>query len=184
MYTRILLALALALALLIFAGEQRVLHAQSMTISPGPGGPTGPGFQAPQQQQEHPCQAEFTKLRDDIQSKGKALQEAGKRKATPKELCARINSYSAAEVNMLNFFTKKSSACGIPPDAAEGLKKNRVKTVELRTKICSAAANPGPGPQSPSAGLSGAINQGTSAVPETPSGGGIFDTLSGNILQQ
>jgi len=37
---------------------------------------------------------------------------------------------------------------------------------------------------SPSAGLSGAINPSAGAVPEAPVGGGIFDTLSGNILQQ
>jgi hypothetical protein len=174
MYARVLIALALGL--LIFAGEQRVLFAQSMMGVPG--------FQQQQKQQEHPCQAEFTKLRDEIQSKGKALQDAGKRKATPKELCARITSYSNAETNMLNFLTKRAQECGVPPEAADGLKKNRGKTAELRTKVCTAAANPGPAPQSPSAGLSGAISPNAGTIPETPLGGGIFDTLSGNILQQ
>ena len=174
MYTRVLLTLAFGLFL--FAGEQRLLFAQSMTITPGP------GDQQPKQM--HPCQVEFNRLRDDIQSKAKGLQEASKRKAPPKELCSRITGYQGAEANMLNFFTKRAQECSIPPDAAEGLKKSRVKTAELRTKICSAAANPGPGPQSPSTGLSGAITPNTGAVPETPTGGGIFDTLSGNILQQ
>ena len=177
MYTRVLLALALSL--LIFAGEQRLLFAQSMTISPGPGEP-----QQPPQQQMHPCQVEFNKLRDDIQGRGKALQEAGKRKSSAKDLCARITSYSNAEASMLNFLTKRSQECNIPPEAADSLKKNRVKTAELRTMICSAANNPGPAPVSPSAGLSGAINPNAGAVPEAPVGGGIFDTLSGNILQQ
>jgi hypothetical protein len=176
MNARILLALALAL--LIFAGEHRLLFAQGMTIGPGP------GDMQPKQQQQHPCQAEFNALRDDIQGKGKALNEAGKRKATPKELCARITSYATSESKMLNFLTKRSAECGIPPEAADGLKKNQGKTVELRTKICSAAANPGPGPQSPSTGLSGAINPNAGVVPESPTGGGIFDTLSGNVLQQ
>lgn len=176
MYTRILLALALGL--LLIAGEQRLLFAQSMTVSPGP------GDQLPKQQQEHPCQKDFVRLREDIQSKGKGLQEASKRKATPKEMCGRITSYQNAKSNMLNFFTKRATECGIPPEASDGLKKSRVKTAELKTKICAAAANPGPGPQSPSAGLSGAITPSTGAVPETPTGGGIFDTLSGNILQQ
>ncbi len=188
MYTRALLALALGL--LAFAGEPRLLFAQSITISPGPEGPQGPqGFQAPQsQQQQHPCQAEFNVLRDDIQNKGKALQDAGKRKANPKELCARITGYANAETKMLNFFTKRGQECGVPGDAADGLRKSRTKTAELRTKICSAANNPnpgpGPGPASPSAGLSGAINPNAGALPETPTGGGIFDTLSGNVLQQ
>jgi hypothetical protein len=175
MYTRVLLALALGL--LIFVGEQRLLFAQSMTITPGPNEPQAP-------QQMHPCQVEFNRLRDDIQGKGKALQEAGKRKSSAKDLCARITSYSNAESSMLNFFTKRSQECNIPPEAADSLKKNRVKTAELRTKICSAANNPGPAPVSPSAGLSGAINPSAGAVPEAPVGGGIFDTLSGNILQQ
>jgi len=174
MYARILLMLGFVL--LLSAGEGRVLFAQTMMGVPG--------FQQQQQQQEHPCQAEFNKLRDDIQGKGQALQAAGKRKSTAKELCARVVSYSKAESNMLNFFAKRAQECGIPASAAEGLKKSQVKTAELRTKICSAANNPGPAPQSPSAGLSGAINPGTGAVPEAPTGGGIFDTLSGNVLQQ
>lgn len=175
MYARILIALALGL--LIFAGENRLLFAQSMTIEPGPG-------EVQQQKQAHPCQSDFNRLRDDIQGKGKALQDAGKRKATPKELCARITSYTGAEARMLDFLTKRASECGIPPDAAAGLKKSQVKTAELRTKICAAAANPGPAQQSPSSGLSGAISPNTGVVPEAPTGGGIFDTLSGNVLQQ
>jgi hypothetical protein len=175
MYARILPALVIAL--ILFAGENRMLSAQGISISPGPGNQQQP-------QQEHPCQSEFNRLRDNIQNTGKSLQDAGKRKASPKELCSRINNYSAAENRMLKFLTTRAQECGIPPEAAAGLQKNLSKTAELRTRICSAANNPGPGPQSPSAGLSGALNQNTGAVPEAPNGGGIFDTLSGNILQQ
>lgn len=178
MYARILLATTLAIALLVFTGEQRLLHAQGISVSPGP------AEAPPQQQQQHPCQGDFDRLRGDLQNKGKSLQEAGKRKATPKELCSRINGYQAAESKMLKFLTTKAQECGIPPEAADNLRKSQTKTAELRTKICNAANNPGPAPQSPSAGLSGALNQNTGAVPETPSGGGIFDTLSGNVLQQ
>jgi hypothetical protein len=180
MYARALLALALGL--LLFAGEQRLLFAQSMMGVPG--FQQQPPQQQQQQQGEHPCQADFNKLRDDIQNKGKALQDAGKRKATAKELCARIVSYMNAEQKMLGFFSKRGQECGVPPEAADGLKKSQAKTAELRTRVCSAANNPGPAPQSPSAGLSGAISPGTGVVPEVPSGGGIFDTLSGNVLQQ
>lgn len=171
MYVRILSVLALGL--LIFVAEQRSLYAQ-FGITPS----------QPQQQQQHPCQAEFTRLRDDLQAKGKALQDAGKRKAAPKELCARVTSYSNVEGRLLNFFEKKSAECGIPAEAAASLKKNRTKTAELRTRICNAAANPGPAAAPPSAGLSGALGPNTGVIPETPSGGGIFDTLSGNVLQQ
>ena len=74
MYARILLISALGL--MLFAAEQRSLFAQTMMGVPG--------FQQ-QQQQEHPCQADFNKLKNDIQSKGEALQAAGKRKATAVE---------------------------------------------------------------------------------------------------
>lgn len=174
MYARVFIVLALGL--LVFAGEHRLLRAQTMMGVPG--------FQQQQPQQEHPCQADFTKLRDTLQARGKALQEAGKRKATAKELCSRIVGYANAEASMLNFLTKRAQECGVPAEAAEGLKKSQVKTAELRTKVCSAANNPGPAPQSPSTGLSGAISPNTGTIPETPLGGGIFDTLSGNILQQ
>lgn len=176
MYLRI--SLALLFGLLVIAGESRLLFAQGITIAPGP------MQQQQQPQQQHPCQADFTSLRDDLQNKGKALQDAGKRKSTPKELCARINNYAAAESRLLKFFSSRAQECGIPPEASDGLRKSQVKTAELRTKICQAANNPGPAPQSPSAGLSGAISPNTGTVPETPSGGGIFDTLSGNVLQQ
>jgi hypothetical protein len=169
MYARILSVLALGL--LVFAAGQGSPFAQ-ISIAPQ------------QQQQQHPCQAEFNALRDELQAKGKALQDAGKRKATPKEVCARITSYSGAENKMLGFIERRGAECGIPPDASAGLKKNRAKTAEMRTKICSAANNPGPAAAPPSAGLSGALGPNTGVIPETPTGGGIFDTLSGNVLQQ
>lgn len=175
MYARILSVLALGL--LVSAAGQGSLFAQ-MGITPNV------QQQQPPQQQQHPCQTEFTSLRDDLQAKGKALQEAGKRKATPKELCGRINGYAAAENKMLGFFAKRGPDCGIPPEAGVGLKKSQAKTAELRTKICAAANNPGPAAAPPSAGLSGALGPSSGVVPETPSGGGIFDTLSGNVLQQ
>jgi hypothetical protein len=171
MYVRILSVLALGL--LIFVAEQRSLYAQ-FGITPS----------QPQQQQQHPCQSEFNALRDELQAKGKALQAAGKRKAAPKELCARVTSYATAEGKMLNFFERKSAECGIPAEVSANLKKSRGKTAELRTKICNAANNPGPAAAPPSAGLSGALGPNTGVIPETPSGGGIFDTLSGNVLQQ
>ncbi|MBX3519472.1 MAG: hypothetical protein KF835_05565 [Xanthobacteraceae bacterium] len=186
MYARILLALALALLLL--AGDQGLLFAQSITVDPGPQQQPQSPIQMPMQQapqQQNPCETEFRTLRTELENRGKSLQEAGKRKASPKELCARLSGYAASESKMLKFFVSKAQTCGVPPEAAENLKKSQVKTAELRTKVCNAANNPQQQQQqSPSTGLSGALNQNTGAVPETPQGGGIFDTLSGNVLQQ
>lgn len=130
------------------------------------------------------CQQDFNPLQAELQTRGKAFSDAAKRKANAKELCARVTAYANAESKVLNFFEKRGAECGVPPNAADGLKKSRVRTVEIRTKICQAAANPTP-QQAPSAGLSGALGPSSGAVTqETPSAGGIFDTLSGNILQQ
>jgi Skp family chaperone for outer membrane proteins len=178
MYARILSVLALGL--LIFVGGQHTLLAQ-IGIAP-----SNPDQQRPpqQQQQQHPCQSEFNALREELQAKGKSLQDAGKRKASAKELCGRIIGYQNSENKMLGFFAKKGSECGIPAEAAAGLKKSQARTAELRTKVCQAANNPGPAPAAPNAGLSGALGPSSGVVQETPLGGGIFDTLSGNVLQQ
>lgn len=160
MYARI--SLALVLGLLLAAAGSGMLRADPAT-----------------------CQQDFDPLRMDLEGKGKSLQEAGKRKATAKELCSRITSYSAAEAKVLRFFESRGAECGVPPSAAEGLRKSRAKTTEMRNKICQAAANPGPAAPPPSAGLSGALGPNTGVVPQqNQSGGGIFDTLSGNVLQR
>lgn len=159
MYARI--ALLLMFGLLVLAAENRLLQAQGNT-----------------------CQQDFDPMRADLEKSGAALQAAGKRKANAKELCARITSYAAAESKVLGFFEKRGSECGVPATALDNLRQSRQKTVSMRTKICSAAANPQAAPPPPSAGLSGALGPGTGVVPESPTGGGIFDTLSGNVLQQ
>lgn len=161
MYLR--LFLALSLAALVVAGESRLLQAQ-----------------------QHACQTDFDPLKADLESKGQALQSAGKRKASPKELCARISAYGNAEAKMIKFFDQRAAECGVPPNVAEGLRKSRAKTTEMKAKICQAAANPAAAPAPPpSAGLSGALGPSTSGnAPETPGGGGIFDTLTGNVLQR
>ena len=164
MFARISLALLVTL-LLIAAGGHAVDDAQA---------------------QQSPCQAEFDPLRIDLQNKGNALQIAGKKKSTAKELCARLTSYANAEAKVIRFLETKAKECNIPANAADGLKKSRERTVEMRTKVGAAATNQTQAPAPPpSQGLSGALTTGTGATPEAPqSGGGIFDTLSGNVLQR
>lgn len=173
MFARI--SLALIVTLLLIATGERAMNAQAQMMTP-----------APQQQQQHPCQAQFEPLRTDLQAKGNALQVASKKKMSAKELCARITSYANAEVKMIRFLETKAQECGIPANAADGLKKSRERTNEMKTKICAAAANQTTAtPPPPSQGLSGALTTGTGSTPEAPqSGGGIFDTLSGNVLQR
>jgi hypothetical protein len=132
-----------------------------------------------QPQQPPPCIQEFGKLRDEAQKRAKAIQVASERKATPKEACALFNAFSAAEVKMIKFATDKATSCGIPPEVLVNLKKGHVRTSDIRSKVCQAAARP-QGPAGPS--LSDALTAPVADSKNIRSGGGTFDTLSGTPL--
>jgi hypothetical protein len=132
-----------------------------------------------QPQQPPPCIQEFGKLRDEAQKRAHAIQVASERKATPKEACALFNSFSAAELKMIKFATDKATSCGIPPEVLVNLKKGHVRTSDIRTKVCQAAARPAQ-PAAPS--LSDALTAPVADSKNIRSGGGTFDTLSGTPL--
>jgi hypothetical protein len=131
-------------------------------------------------QQEPPCIAEFGKLRDDAQKKAGAIRAASERKAEPKEACALFRAFSAAEAKLIKFAADNATTCGIPPTVGTTLKQQHVKTVDIQTQVCRAAAAP-PRPQGPS--LSDTL--GGSAVPDVSNirtGRGTYDTLTGTPL--
>ena len=151
-------------------------------VCPIAAGPAAAQFPPmPQQQQGPPCLEEFTKLRDDTQKKGQAIQAASQRKATAREACQLFNAYSAAEVKMIKYATDNSVWCGIPPEILQQLKQGHAKTADIRTKVCQAAA--APVQQKPAApSLSDAL---AAPVPDSnniKTGRGTFDTLSGTPL--
>jgi len=131
------------------------------------------------QQQIPPCLQEFGKLRDETQKRAAAIQAAGKRKAPPQEACALFNAFSAAEVKLLKFATTNMASCGIPPQVPEQLKKGHVRTEDIRSKVCQAAAAP-PRPAGPS--LSDALSAPITDSNNIKTGGGTFDTLTGTPL--
>jgi hypothetical protein len=134
----------------------------------------------PQQQQAPPCVQEFMKLRTDTEKKAIAIRNASARKATPKEACGLFNTYSAAEEKMLKYATDNTVWCGIPQEVVNQIKASHVRTAELRTRICNAAAQAQIAPRGPS--LSDALG---SPVPDSnniKTGRGTFDTLSGSAL--
>jgi hypothetical protein len=147
---------------------------------PPPGG--GSGFGAPPPQGENPCITEFAPLRKEAERRAGMVKAAGDRRAPPQEACKLITNFVSAEAKMVNFLTAKSKTCGIPPDIGQQVKKNHANSLELRKKVCEAAANQQRGPAGPS--LSEAL--GGSALPEASgarrSGGSTFDTLTGNVL--
>ena len=132
-----------------------------------------------QQQQAPPCVEEFGKLRDEAQKRAAAIQAAGKRKAPPQEACALFNAFSAAEAKLLKFATTNMASCGIPPQVPEQIKKGHVRTEDIRSKVCQAAAAP-PRPAGPS--LSDALSAPITDSNNIKTGGGTFDTLTGTPL--
>ena len=128
------------------------------------------------------CNDDFIKLRQDAETKGQALQKAGQRKATPAELCPLFRRFGEAEAKMVGFLVKNAAVCQIPPEVIKNVRTNHAKTVDIRTRVC-AAANAPTAPATPSLGLSGALTT-TPAVPAPGTGTGVFDTLTGNVLQQ
>ncbi len=143
-----------------------------------------PWQQPPQQQQQQPdpaCFKEFVKLRDAAQKRANAIQAAGKGKTKPsaKKVCGLFSAFSTAEAKMIKFVIANRTACSVPPQVIDGMKKQHAQTNKIRGNVCRVAEAPrGPAPPSLSDALSAPI-----ADPDNiRSGGGTFDTLGGNPL--
>ena len=137
-------------------------------------------------QQQVDCQGGFSAARAEYEKRGKAVEAANKRKANAQEACGLFKSLVDAQGKMLKFLKDNKTACNVPDDVLKNLGASVAKTTAVKTQVCTIAANGG-GARPPSAGLSGAINI-TGEVggppPESTSGGGLFDTINGNILQR
>ena len=62
-----------------------------------------------------PCLAEFLRLREDVDKKGRTAKAASEHKATREEMCKHITAYAAAELKWVKFTEANTAACGIPP---------------------------------------------------------------------
>ncbi len=141
----------------------------------------GPSLAAPQQAQEPPCFKDFMALRQEADKKGRAIQEASKKKAPPAVACKLFNDYSASEAKLVKYATTNATKCEIPKEIVDSLTKSHTKTNEIRTRVCEVAAAGPPKPRGPS--LSDALS---APVPDSGNiktgRGGTFDTLSGGAL--
>jgi hypothetical protein len=175
------------LAASLIATSPIAAQQQPSTASPWDQAPQQgwPQQQAPQQQgsqqQQQACAEDFGKLRDIAQKRATAIRTASERKAQAKEACGLFNSFSDAETKMIKFAGDNATRCGIPPNVVQTLKQNHMKTTELRTRVCQAAAGPMP---SAAPSLSDALS---APVPDannikTGRGTGIYDTLTGTPL--
>lgn len=136
------------------------------------------GFSQPQQA---PCMDDFVKLRTEAERRGKAVQAAGKRKIGPDEACRLISRYVDADVRLVKFVETNMRSCGIPADVLKNLKENHDGALQLKSRVCTAAAQPraAPGPT-----FSDVLGSPTlpDATTTSRTGGSTFDTLSGNVL--
>jgi hypothetical protein len=133
-----------------------------------------------QPQQPPPCVQDFFKLRDEASKRAGVIRVASeKHNATPQQACAMFNAFAAAEAKMIKYAVDNATSCGIPQEVTVNLKKNHGKTLEIRARVCAAAAAP-PRPVGPT--LSDALNAPITDSKNIKTGRGTFDTLTGNPL--
>jgi hypothetical protein len=130
------------------------------------------------------CMKEFMPLRQEAEKRGALLKEAGNKKAGADVACKLIGNFIQSELKMIKFVETNGPRCQIPPQIGDQLKNGHKGTEAMRAKICAAAEQAQKqGPAGPS--LSEVLGSAT-ALPEATaakkSGGGMFDTLSGNAL--
>jgi len=151
-------------------------------MSPGGASPGGASpFDAAPQQGPPPACRQLMTYRDETQKHGQALQEAGKKKLPPEEVCKLFKAFLAAESKMAKGLEDNSATCGVPPDVVKQVKLSHAKASQMGKQVCDAAAQ-GPRPAGPS--LSDALGT-TPTVPDAGSGKkgyGTFDTLTGTPL--
>ncbi len=148
------------------APQQSVFPSGPMQGGPPMGGPPPSGI----------C-ANFPKLRDEAKAKAEAVSAIGKRKGDRTEMCAAVQTFTAAEEKVVKFLDDNKVNCGVPPQAITQAKAMHVNTVKFRDTVCAE----GPKPKAPT--LSDAI--GTPSLDtrtNTKTGRGTLDTLTGNPL--
>jgi hypothetical protein len=133
---------------------------------PGMGGGGGPP----------PCMAEFVKMREEVEKRGKVAKAAGERKAGREEMCKLITSFTEAEGKWVKFVeVNTQTSCGIPAQVATQLKQMHANTEQTKQRICSAGGAPGGVPAGPS--IHDALNL-TQTTPDTAKkGNGTWDTI-------
>jgi hypothetical protein len=121
--------------------------------------------------------ANFPKLRDEAKAKAEAVSAIGKRKGDRKDMCAAVQSFTAAEEKVVKFLDDNKASCGVPVQAVTQAKTMHANTIKFRDTVCAE----GPKPKTPT--LSDAI--GTPSLDtgkNTSTGRGTLDTLTGNPL--
>jgi len=149
------------------APQQSVFPSGSMQGGPPMGGPPPLSGQC----------ASFPRLRDEAKAKADAVSAVGKRKGDRKEMCAAVQSFTAAEDKVVKFLEDNKRGCGVPDQAVAQAKAMHANTVKFRDTVCAE----GPKPKAPT--LSDAIGAPPAETgTNTKTGRGTLDTLTGNPL--
>jgi hypothetical protein len=139
------------------------------------GPPQSGGFGGPPQGGAAIC-ANFPKLKDEAEVRGRAIQEAAK-SHDRKVMCGAVTHFVEQETKVVKFLVDNQTACGVPQQAVAGAKASHQKTVEFRDRVCAEA----PPPKPPS--LSDALGTPTlDTAKNTKTGKGTLDSLTGNPL--
>jgi hypothetical protein len=146
---------------------------------PTQGGPPmqgGPSMMGGPPQPSGVC-ASFPKLRDEAKAKAEAVSVIGKKHGDRKDMCAAVQSFTAAEDKVVKFLEENKKGCGVPDQAVVQAKAMHANTVKFRDTVCAE----GPKPKIPT--LSDAIGSPPAETgTNTKTGRGTLDTLTGNPL--
>ena len=129
------------------------------------------------------CMNEVNAARAPVEKNGLAVKAAIEGKKPPDVICKSLRNFTAAEAKFIKYLEDNASWCAFPAEAIDQVKKGHAHSLKLQSQACKAAAAPRALPTGP--GLADALGTSRAAVPDTSRPGrGIFDTLSGNPLQQ
>jgi hypothetical protein len=139
---------------------------------PPPGGPQMGGPPP----QSGVC-ANFPKLRDEAKAKADTVSAVGKKHGDRKDMCAAVQSFTAAEDKVVKFLEDNKKGCGVPDQAVAQAKAMHANTVKFRDTVCAE------GPKAKVPTLSDAIGAPPAETgTNTKTGRGTLDTLTGNPL--
>nr|WP_309486523.1 hypothetical protein [Ancylobacter mangrovi] len=132
------------------------------------------------------CQSQVDTLRGEVETRGKELQKATKRKASPVELCPMFRNFVSTQQKFISYLTKNQSKCHVPDEALKELKTNASGVSGVRDKVCQVAKLESEGGGAPGLPPQGSLSAGLGLSSGLPSGsqekGGVFDTLVGDAL--
>jgi hypothetical protein len=102
-----------------------------------------PGLPAPAGRGQPPCMADFVKLREEVEKRGKAAKAASEHKASREEMCRLIMTFADVEGRWARFTeVNTQTSCGIPAQVANQLKQMHANTEQTRQRICSGGGGP------------------------------------------